>query len=1404
MDVLPSGERPEQEFEFLEAVQNGLKRADCSIHILANEYGPVLQSNRFKSITRYQYESATELSYETKGNFKRFIWHLPDETKPLQDTQQEFINQIQNAISKDMMFTSVPSATQLVEDIRAFLYQKQISLQESKEYDIAFISNIQDAGDCYELIEKLSENQKVQTLTVIPENESNYREEALHLLRRSRLLVVYFKETTDWALAFAKQIWKSSNGASGPTPILLIGEDEPRRNRFLKFNAPQLKLVVVPASEVQTKILEHLKLIQEKGKFPQENICPYTGLRPFNEDESIYFKGRETHIDQILQMLQENKFVMVTGSSGDGKSSLVFAGVIPMCKGGFIRSTFSKWAVATFKPERSPLRNLAQCLATELKYRNVDQVETSLSYGFSALVDLYKQSPLYCDVTSMEYLEADEPTRKAMKRQAANLLILADQFEEFFTNSENYRDGVASPVSQITVNLLIETIKIAREENLPIYVVFTMRSDYIGQCVAFRGFPERIGQSTYFVPRLKREEIQEVIQGPAILNGNSVSQRLVQRLLNDVGDGIDQLPVLQHALHQMWKIADNGSEELDLIHYAKVGGLQANKLPKEQQTQFQNWISSLPEPTQKLYEKPRLRNILSRHANELYETAHEYYNTRYQPAITKEQAQQIIKTAFTCLTKIDENRAVRNRMSIGEIWELYGDENISFEVVARVMNIYREQGNTLVQPFITNDPETKELPAEAVLDITHESLIRNWEKLIEWAEIESKSVQIYKDFKVQVNRWLNNEKSSKYLLPPGPYNYFNTWYETHKPTIAWINRYIDPEEVIPGLEPMEQAAAYYEDIEEFLRLSREKIERNRRLLLFLLGLISGLLLLALLAAYYALQNEREALRQRDLAEQHARIAERQRLIAENQRREAENQRLRAENERRRAEQAVIIAENQKRIAEGERLNAEMQRRYAENQRKIAENERRIAENEREIARNQTRLAELALKRAEESEKEAIRQKELAIIQRNNALITQSLFLASLTEEQVKHNRPDVGLLLSLYALPKRISEPDRPYVAEAEASLYFAVNGIVNKNPTASLVGHTNKVIYNTFSPDGKKVIITSWDKTARVFDVAGGKQYSILQGHNHIVEAAKISSDAKTIVTVANDFTARSWDLASGNLITVFRGHKNLLTHVDISSDGKYVATSSLDKTARIWDAKTGQVVAELIGHTGHVLFVEFSPDGKRVVTTSADGTAALWKVTGNQIKVLQGFAGAVKMASFSKDGKKVVATSTDGLARIFDGETGQQIHYLKGHKDVVNYATFSHNGKYVATVSNDTTARIWEVSTGKELAVMKEHTAPVYHVVFSPDDKRIATTASDKTVRLWDGNSFLRIAIFKGHTGYPYHAAFSPDSRLIAFAENREKINLYKVFPTTQELIDYANQLKKRELTEEEKKKF
>jgi len=593
--------------------------------------------------------------------------------------------------------------------------------------------------------------------------------------------------------------------------------------------------------------------------FNPHDTFPYIGLRPFSEDDSLYFKGRDEQVIQLTALLEANKFLMVTGASGDGKSSLVYAGLVPNARAGFFKATYTNWVVADFRPERTPLHNLSKSISRNLRIGNEESVEVELRRGFSSLVELYTTSSLFLDEQSEAWSSANGDERDYMQRTAANLLIVADQFEEFFTNPENYYKNAPSADSQLVINLLLETARISMEKNLPIYIVCTMRSDYIGQCAAFRGLPEFIGFSQFFVPRLKRKEIIQVVKEPAFLHGDKISNRLVERVVYDLGEGIDQLPVLEHAMNEVWIQANYGKEELDLIHYAMVGGMPSKELLLEDREKFKSWFDALPPRLQEAYQHPGLSQIIDTHANKLFFSAADHYNQNHDKKISNADAQLIIKSAFTCLTKMDEGRAVRNRMTLQEITDIIARPGLSCDVVGDVLNIFREPGNTFLRPYITDEKESLQLNPETVLDITHESLIRNWELLLSWAQEEYDHLTVYEDFKKQLDRWVNSRKSKGFLLPIGPLTFFENWYNKLNPNPYWVNRYLDP-----GMDKaarLNEAQKTINDSREFMHRSARKVRVTRLLVKYgamrIAAVVGVVLILGLCGFYYRDANKKE-------------------------------------------------------------------------------------------------------------------------------------------------------------------------------------------------------------------------------------------------------------------------------------------------------------------------------------------------------------------------------------------------------------------------------------------------------------------------------------------------------------------------------------------------------------------
>ena len=388
------------------------------------------------------------------------------------------------------------------------------------------------------------------------------------------------------------------------------------------------------------------------------------------------------------------------------------------------------------------------------------------------------------------------------------------------------------------------------------------------------------------------------------------------------------------------------------------------------------------------------------------------------------------------------------------------------------------------------------------------------------------------------------------------------------------------------------------------------------------------------------------------------------------------------------------------------------------------------------------------------------------------MIDRSQFVAELVAKKVDDSSYVDGMLIGLDALPDQKSLGIRSRLMPWEESAVVALNGAWRKWSShwaerTNLAGHSGRVTAAAFSPDGKRVLTGSADKTARLWDAATGAEVATLTGHTGSVNAVAFSPDGTRVLTGSDDKTARLWDAATGAAVATLEGHSEGVGAVAFSPDGKRVLTGSLDNTARLWDTATGKAVATLKGHhegDGYVLAVAYSPDGKRVLTGSWDATARLWDAaTGAAVATLEGHSRPIRAVAFSPDGKRVVTGSDDKTARLWDAATGAAVATLDGHTDAVFAVAFSPDGKRVLTGSTDKTARVWDAATGAAVATLEGHTDAVFAVAFSPDSKRVLTGSTDKTARLWDPATGAAVATLAGHSGPVRAASFSPDGKRI-----------------------------------------
>ncbi|NND91655.1 MAG: hypothetical protein HKN42_12410 [Granulosicoccus sp.] len=322
-----------------------------------------------------------------------------------------------------------------------------------------------------------------------------------------------------------------------------------------------------------------------------------------------------------------------------------------------------------------------------------------------------------------------------------NVLLLVDQFEEIFgfrgiqDDEKLARLGPALRQRQArrraeAANFMDVLLALPENRDLPLYVSLTMRSDFLGDCDAFHGLPEAMNRSRYLVPRLTRSQLRETVQGPALLSGVPVTARLLDTVINDVGGQADQLPVLQHALLRTWNAWKvKGEGPLDLQHYESVGGL---------------------------------RRALSIHAEEALD----------------EQDAELAKLIFQCLTDTDsDQRRIRRPATLSELVAVTGATAADIE---SVIDRFRADGRNFLLVSDSRGGDKR-------VDISHESLIRQWKKLRDWIDEEGASRDQYLDL-------VSRARGERALLRNPDLALAVDWLNTASPSAAWAERYSERED----------------------------------------------------------------------------------------------------------------------------------------------------------------------------------------------------------------------------------------------------------------------------------------------------------------------------------------------------------------------------------------------------------------------------------------------------------------------------------------------------------------------------------------------------------------------------------------------------------------------------------
>jgi WD40 repeat protein/energy-coupling factor transporter ATP-binding protein EcfA2 len=938
---------------------------------------------------------------------------------------------------------------------------------------------------------------------------------------------------------------------------------------------------------------------------------PFPGLRPFKIEESHLFFGREGQSDEVLLKLSKSRFVGVIGPSGSGKSSFIYCGVLPILYGGFLTDASPNWEVVVTRPGAGPIDNLSESLLRATReYQDADAEDKKIK---RTIVSTLLRS------SSLGLVEAIQQSRRS---EDINYLILVDQFEELFRFKDS-TDPNSVDETLAFVNLLMEAVNY---EDAPIYVAITMRSDFIGDCAQFPDLTRKINDSHYLIPQMTRDQKRRAIEGPVAVGGAKIAPRLVQQLLNDLGDNPDQLPILQHSLMRTWsywsRYKDYDDEAVDLKHYEAIGTMS---------------------------------EALSQHANEAFDEL-------------DDDQKRICEALFKAITeKRGENFGIRRPTRLNEIAAI---ADVSEEDVVSVLEKFREPGRSLLTPAYGTP-----LQSRSMIDISHESLMRIWTRLKNWVDDEAEAVQMYLRLAEAAAQYQVGKAG---LWRPPDLQLALNWQTKHKPTLVWGQRYH------PAFERtlifLEYSKKEFETEQRIKELEAKRKLRNARITAIVLGTAT---VISLMFLVYALVQRTQAMKAREQAVANAQEAITQRNAAQEAQKRAEA----AEGE---AKQQAEIARQQKAIAEENESLAIAAKAEAVKNADEAKRQEGIALKNADAARKAQTLAEKneALAKEQEAKAQAeryraiakamsIKSKELGNNPEQEALIAQQ---AHNFNEKYKGYKYDNDVYNGLFSA---LANNNDPMTLSLEGHLKGAARALetrVNSNHIYS-GGSDGRIIRWTLDNNGKwnseqivggrtDYLVFTLDISADETLLAAGGSYPTDRNANYVelYDMKNISAAPKRITGFISDigdihftndnkgFYARDnsgksikySDLVSAKEVIA---SKEKINYLDMSPDGTKLVGAGNEGNLYIWDLRNNfaQTVYKIDNAGRGLTAASFAPDGRRIIVGNTYGLLRIVD-TGVVIRELSGHTSAIEHIKFNFAGTFMATASKDFSIRLWE----------------------------------------------------------------------------------------------------------------------------------------------------------
>ncbi|MEC4990846.1 MAG: hypothetical protein SAJ37_19105 [Oscillatoria sp. PMC 1068.18] len=432
--------------------------------------------------------------------------------------------------------------------------------------------------------------------------------------------------------------------------------------------------------------------------------CPYRGLSAFHREDAAYFFGREQFTEKLLEAVRSRSLVAVVGASGSGKSSVIAAGLI------YSLWQNSDWIIVSVRLGNSPFYALAAALipALQLEISEVDKLKeikklaTMLRLGEYGLRDVVEQV-------------------LQQNRQAKQLLLVIDQFEELFTLCPSAQE-VRRFLDELTIAVQAATAQPQSNFRLAI----ALRADFYGYAIAHRAFSDCLQEAIVNLSSMNHQELREAIAKPAQIIGVEIETGLTERILEAVNKEPGNLPLLEFALTLLWE--------------KSLADWQENLPTQESETKFIL--------THKAYEAiGGVELALAQHAEKVYDSLH---------SEAKKQAQQIFIQLVRPGEGTADTRRLATRTQLGE-----NSTNLVMRLAdARLVVTARDRAT-----------------GEETVEIVHEALISGWERLRQWMEIDREFRIWQEQLRFTINQWETSDRQEDLLLPKALLAKAEVWQE---------------------------------------------------------------------------------------------------------------------------------------------------------------------------------------------------------------------------------------------------------------------------------------------------------------------------------------------------------------------------------------------------------------------------------------------------------------------------------------------------------------------------------------------------------------------------------------------------------------------------------------------------